>query len=315
MLFSFIAIVTILFLLFRTMPGGPTAAMGSAALSDAVRERVRQQYGLNQPLWVQYIKYWTQLLQGNLGQSYRYGEPVVNMLKIRATNTIAMMFPALVLGYGAATYIGAHAAWLRGTTLERGETVLIMVARATPIFWSSLALLYIFSFELNWFPLGGLRAVGTGYETQAEKFLSLDFLHHLVLPMTAIAIYYGAFPALLMRNNMLEVITEGYIDTARAKGISERRIMLRHAAHNAILPVVTAFTVNIGYALGGQVIVETVFSWPGLGLTMVDAALQSDYPLAQGTFLLLSVMVILLNFFADLIYNYIDPRIKVGMEE
>jgi peptide/nickel transport system permease protein len=150
------------------------------------------------------------------------------------------------------------------------------------------------------------------YTTNAEKFLSTDFLYHLVLPVFTLCTFYTGLPLLLMRNNLLEVLSEDYIKTARAKGLTERRILFRHAARNAILPVVTAFAIAIGFAVGGQVLIEQVYSWPGLGREMVQASLRSDYPLAQGAFMLLSVIVITMNFFADLTYSYLDPRVRLG---
>jgi peptide/nickel transport system permease protein len=225
---------------------------------------------------------------------------------------MSLMLTAFVISYTVGTYLGAQLGWLRGTTKERAGMLVVLLIRSTPVFWTGMIVLYLFSFQLDLFPLGGMRGFEASYTTNAEKFLSLDFLYHLVLPVFTLCTFYTGLPLLLMRNNLLEVLSEDYIDTARAKGLTDRRILLRHAARNAILPVVTAFAIAIGFAVGGQVLIETVYSWPGLGREMVKAALRSDYPLAQGAFVLLSIIVITMNFVADLTYSYLDPRVKLG---
>jgi ABC-type dipeptide/oligopeptide/nickel transport system permease component len=311
MVFSIFLITTVLFFLFRQIPGGPTAMMAPGTLPEDVRQQMIEQYGLNEPMWKQYLAYMTNFVQGNLGHSFYYGTEVTDKIKDRIINTLALMLTAILFSYALGIYLGAHLGWIRGTKLERVEMFLVLMARSTPVFWSGLVLLYIFSFELSLFPIGGIRSVSANPSGVVDKFVSMDFLHHLVLPMVTLSLFYTGLPLLLMRNNMLEVITEDYIETARAKGLPRRRIVFLHAARNAILPVVTAFAVAIGFSIGGQVIVETVFSWPGLGREMVQSALRNDYPMAQGTFLVLAVLVIVMNFIADIAYTYLDPRVSV----
>jgi peptide/nickel transport system permease protein len=315
MVFSIFLVATILFFLFRQIPGGPTAAMAPGTLPDNVRQEIIANYGLDEPLWKQYISFMVNLVQGNLGHSFYYSEPVTGKVLSRAVNTLALMLTAIFLSYAVGIYVGAHMGWIRGTKLERLEMFVVLAARSMPVFWTGLLVLYIFSFELSLFPVGGMRSITAGSpDGFTDKFLSVDFFHHLVLPTVALSLYYTGLPLLLMRNNMLEVITEGYIQTAKAKGLSRRRIVFVHAARNAILPVVTAFAIALGFSIGGQVLIETVFSWPGLGREMVSSALRSDYPMAQGAFLLLATMVIVMNFFADVAYTYLDPRVSVDGE-
>ncbi|UTF54778.1 ABC transporter permease [Natronosalvus rutilus] len=311
---SFFIVVTILFFLFRQVPGGPTAHLVATGVPQDVQERVIESYGLNEPLWKQYVLYITNVFQGDLGHSFYYNRPVIDIIGDRFYNTIILMMTAILLAYTVGTYIGAQLAWIRGSSMERKGMVAVLFFRSMPAFWTGILLLYIFAFQLELFPLGGVRGIDADYSTQLGKFLSVDFLHHLVLPVLSIAIFYVGFPILLMRSNMLEVLTETYIFTARAKGVAERRVMLSHAARNAILPIVTALGIEFGFAIGGQVLIETVFSWPGLGREMVDASLRNDYPLAQGTFILLSAMVISMNFMADLAYTYLDPRVELDQE-
>ncbi|MEF8789515.1 MAG: ABC transporter permease [Haloarculaceae archaeon] len=312
MVLSLFTVITVLFFLFRMVPGGPMAAITSPRMNEAARQAVIEQYGLNEPMWKQYLLYMVNVLQLDFGQSFYYGESVSSLVADRFLNTMSLMLTAFVISYTVGTYLGAQLGWLRGTTKERAGMLVVLLIRSTPVFWTGMIVLYLFSFQLDLFPLGGMRGFEASYTTNAEKFLSLDFLYHLVLPVFTLCTFYTGLPLLLMRNNLLEVLSEDYIDTARAKGLTDRRILLRHAARNAILPVVTAFAIAIGFAVGGQVLIETVYSWPGLGREMVKAALRSDYPLAQGAFVLLSIIVITMNFVADLTYSYLDPRVKLG---
>lgn len=311
MLVSLFTVITILFFLFRMVPGGPMSAIMSPRMTEAARQRVIEQFGLNEPLWKQYLLYMVQVAKLNFGQSFYYGQSVTSLIADRFYNTMSLMLTAFVISYTVGTYLGAQLGWLRGTSKERAGMFVVLLIRSTPVFWTGMIVLYLFSFKLNLFPLGGMRSVSASYAGPAGKFLSLDFLYHLVLPVFTLCTYYTGLPLLLMRNNLLEVLSEDYIDTARAKGLTNRRILLWHAARNAILPVVTAFAIAIGFAVGGQVLIETVFSWPGLGREMVKASLRSDYPVAQGAFVLLSVIVITMNFIADLAYTYLDPRVRL----
>ena len=309
---SLFIVATILFFLFRMVPGGPMSAIMSPRMTEAARQRVIENFGLNEPLWKQYLLYLWQLLHLNLGQSFYYGQSVKELIVDRFYNTMALMLTAFVISYTIGIYLGAQLGWVRGTAKERAGMVVVLLMRSTPVFWTGMIVLYLFAFELNMFPLGGMRSVGAEYSGVAAKFLSVDFLYHLVLPVFTLTTFYTGLPLLLMRNNLLEVLSEDYIDTARAKGLTNRRVLFRHAARNAVLPVVTAFAIAIGFAVGGQVLIETVFSWPGLGREMVKASLRSDYPVAQGAFLLLSTIVISMNFLADLAYTYLDPRVRLG---
>ncbi len=314
MAFSLFIVATVLFFLFRQIPGGPLAAMAppGGPLPDDTQERLAEQYGLNDPLWRQYLLFITNLLQGDLGVSFYYNSPVSEIIVDRAINTLGLMLIAIVLSYTVGIFLGAHLGWIRGSSLERVEMFIVLFVRSMPVFWTGLVVLYIFSFQLNLFPIGGMRTTGS----DATGIAALaDFLHHVALPTVALSLFYTGLPLLLMRNNMLEVITADYIQTARAKGLPRRRIIFQHAARNAVLPVVTAFAIAIGFSIGGQVLIEQVFSWPGLGREMVSSATRSDYPLAQGTFLVLAALVITMNFVADLAYTYLDPRVSVGGEE
>lgn len=309
---SLFVVITILFFLFRMVPGDPLAAMVSPRMTEDVRQQVIERFGLNEPLWKQYLLYLEGAVQADFGRSFYYNRPVREIVADRLLNTLSLMLSAFAVSYLIGTYAGAVLGWIRGTDMERSMMLGILVMRSTPVFWTGMVVLYIFSFQLGWFPIGGMRSVTAGYTSSVGKFLSMDFVYHLVLPVFTLSTYYTGLPLLLMRNNLLEVLSEDYIKTAKAKGISSRRVMLHHAARNALLPVVTAFAIAIGFAVGGQVLIETVFSWPGLGREMVKASLRADYPVAQGSFALLSVIVITMNFVADMAYTYLDPRVRLG---
>ena len=309
---SIFLIISGLFFLFRLVPGGPASTLIASGIPPQIKHRIIENYGLNQPLWKQYLLYLWNVAHGDFGRSFYYHRPVLGVIGSRLINTLTLMVTAIVIAYSVGTYLGAHLAWIRGKGMERASMVVVLLLRSMPVFWTAIVLLYIFSFQLNLFPLGGLRSVSANYSGIVGKYASFDFLHHLVLPVASVAIFYMGFPLLLMRNNLLEVLSEDYIKTAQAKGIPTRRVILNHAARNAMLPIVTALAIEFGFAIGGQVLIETVFSWPGIGREMVLAALRNDYPLAQGTFILLSLTVILMNFVADLTYSYLDPRVNLG---
>jgi len=312
MFLSLFVILSLIFFLFRQVPGGPSARLMSEQLSEQSRAALRAQYGLDKPIHKQYFLYIKNVFQLEFGRSFYYNRPVVEIIQDRFVNTLSLMFSALTVSYVVGTYLGAQLALVRGSKLERAEIVVVLLLRSTPVFWTGLVLLYIFSFELGWFPIGGMRSVTATYSGQFELFLSVDFFKHLVLPLVALSIFYTGLPLLLMRNNMLEILSANFMDTARAKGLSNWRVAIHHAARNAILPVITAFSVAMGAAVGGQVLIETVFSWPGLGREIVRASLQTDYPLVQAVFTLLAATVIFMNIVADIAYTYLDPRVSVG---
>ena len=200
----------------------------------------------------------------------------------------------------------------RGGVLDNVATVVGLVCQAAPPFVIGILLLMGLSYQLELFPSGGMFTAGTDPGSTWALVTSADFLHHLVLPTITITLLYVATPMLVMRDSMLEVLGSDFVEFARAKGLSPARVLFRHAARNSLLAVVTVSSLIVGFAIGGQVVIETVFSWPGMGKAMVDAALQHDYPVAQAAFFLLAAIVIGLNFLTDLSYSLLDPRIRLG---
>ncbi|MEP3279848.1 MAG: ABC transporter permease [Stappiaceae bacterium] len=304
------AVITILFLLFRLMPGSPMAAYIDPTFTVEQQQALMAQFGLDKPLWSQYLSYLGNLLQGEMGQSFRYKTPVSDRIWALLPNTLILTFTSLIIAYAFGILAGAYLAWRRGSMVEKLSLPAVLTTRAMPEFWLGMVLLAIFSFWLGWFPAGGTRTPGTDYTGFWDLYTSGDFIAHLTLPAATLAIYSQGLPLLLMRSNMLDVMKEDFVTMARVKGLSNWTVVVRHAARNALLPVMTSFAISVGYQLQGNVVVETVFSWPGLGRELVTAVAASDYPLAQGAFLMIAVVVILMNLIADLLYTFLDPRVS-----
>jgi peptide/nickel transport system permease protein len=227
-------------------------------------------------------------------------------------NSVILTLTSLIIAYIFGIVAGAYLAWRRGSWVEGMGIPLVLTTRAAPEFWLGMVLLAYFSFHLGWFPSGGANSSGSNWDSNWQRVTSLDYLSHLALPAITLAIYLQGLPLLLMRSNMLNVLQEEFITMARMKGLSTWTIVMRHAARNALLPVATAFALGIGGAVGGNVVVETVFSWPGIGRLLVNAVAASDYPLAQGAFLMITAVLVVMNFIADVTYHLLDPRVRVA---
>lgn len=308
-LLTFGVLVTLLFAMFRLLPGDPVAAMSSPEMTPSVRQDLVERFGLNRPLHIQYARFLGRLVAADFGVSFAYQRPVLPIVLERASNTVILIVLAFVISYGAGFGLGVIAAWKRGTMLDSLILFFVLGFRSAPMLWTGMMALFFFAHVWPIFPVGGMRSPGSVAVGFAAKYLSLDFVWHLVLPLGVSSLYFMGFPALLTRNAMLEVIGEDFIELARAKGQREIAVMFKHAARNAILPPVTAAAVFIGWAFGGILVVEYVFSWPGLGTEMVYAVGYRDYPLAQGCFTFIGILVLLSNLVADMLYAWLDPRI------
>jgi|AntDeeMinimDraft_4_1070355.scaffolds.fasta_scaffold04292_3 peptide/nickel transport system permease protein len=302
-------VASLMFVLFRLSPADPTATVISPALSPDVRASMAARYGLDQPLSVQYIHYLVNVLTFDFGQSFFLNRSVRAILVDRVTNTFVLMGTAVFFAFSLGTSMGAYAAWRNGSTFEKSVFLSAIVFRSIPSFLLGLLFLYVFAFELQWLPTGHMIGIENTATGKLETFFSVDFLTHLILPVVSLVPFIMAFPMLLMRTTMLEVREEDYITICRAKGVPGHRIFTRHAMRNSILPILTTMPIVLGASIAGNILIETIYSWPGIGRTLVQAVLQGDFPLAQGTFLLIAVVVIAGNFVVDLLYGYLDPRI------
>lgn len=310
MIFVLWAVASILFLMFRLMPGTPLAAYIDPTFTEEHQQLLLRHFGLDRPLHEQYFIFFGHLLQGDLGDSFFYRRPVGEVLMTAFPNTIVLTFSSLIIAYIFGVITGAVMAWKRGSWVEGVGIPIVLATRAAPEFWVGMLMLATFSFALGWFPGGGANSAGAQYDSEWARFFSADFLRHLALPAITLALYLQGMPLLLMRTNMLEVMQEDFVTMARMKGLSNWAIVIRHAARNALLPVVTTFALGVGHSVGGNVVIETVFSWPGLGRMLVEAVSSSDYPLAQGAFLLITAVLVVMNFVADLLYSVLDPRVS-----
>lgn len=304
-----LVVVTLLFLLFRLAPGNPLVAYIDPNFTEEQQEALLRRFGLDKPLPVQYLLYLGSLAQGEFGESFFQRKPVNEIIFEVLPNTLYLTFTSLLVAYIIGVIGGIILAWKRGSRFEQVGVTFTLMTRAAPDFWVGMILLAIFAFNLRWFPSSGATGAGVIYESEWDKLTSWDFWHHLILPATTLAIYLHGLPLLLMRSNMLEVLQNDFVTMGRLMGYSEWRVMVRHAARNALLPVVTALALGVGYSIGGNVVIENVFGWPGLGRTLVRAVAVNDYPLAQAAFLAIAVVMIAMNFLADILYGVLDPRV------
>lgn len=310
MILMILLVATVIFFLFRAMPGDPTAFVVDPSIPEEAREILKERYGLNGTKWDQYKVFIKDLVRLDLGNSFFYGRPVIKVIGERIPATLILMITGMIIAYGIGVFGGAWMAWKRGHILESTGITFALIFRSAPTFWVGLMAIIVFSVRLKWFPAQGMRTSGYTGETFREIFINLDFLKHLILPSIVAGLYFIATPLLIMRNSMLEVLSEDYIEMAKAKGLKEKRILYKHAARNALLPVVTAGALFLGAALGGMVLLEVVFSWPGLGREIVQAVTRHDYPLAQGAFIIMSMLMMVMNLAADILYAVLDPRIS-----
>lgn len=305
------AFVTLLFVLFRMVPGDPTSNFLMEYPDPEMREARIAELGLDQPLYIQYFEYLGQLLRFEFGDSATYNQPVGDIIVPFFMNTIVLMFTALIIAYTVGILFGAAMGWWRGSRFERGGIVAVLVARSSPEFWVGIILVSVFVFQLGWLPRSGIGGYGGELTMNfVDRYFNLDFLRHLILPALTGAFVYLATPALLMRNTMLDVLKADFIEIKKAEGLPEYTVLYKHAARNSVLPIVTVAAIATGAAMGGSVVIETVFRWPGMGREMVASVGRNDYPVAMATFFLMGTCVIVMNFVADLAYLYLDPRVK-----
>lgn len=283
----------IVFGILHIAPGDPATMLAGEDARPEDVAAIRANYGLDQPLHIQYAVWLANALHGDLGRSIVTRRPVLNEVLARLPSTIELAFSALLIAVLAGMAVGIISATRQYSLLDHATMVLALLGISVPVFWLGLVLIFIFSAELRWFPTGG---TGT--------------LQQLILPAFTLGAASTAIIARMTRSSMLEVIGQDYVRTARAKGLVEETVILRHALKNALIPVVTVIGLQFGYLLAGAVITETVFSRPGLGRLLVSSITSRDFPVVQGTLVLLSVSFVLINLLVDILYGFLDPRIR-----
>ena len=312
-LVTLMIILTINFFLPRLMPGDPflhlsgEAGMEIVTFTEEQREYFIAHYGLDRPLSEQYLRYLAALLRGDLGFSYYYNADVAGIILGRIPWTLLMVTAATFFSLLLGIFLGSFSAWRREAWQDKVTYLLIVIFSEIPVFLLGIMLLIVFAAGLGLFPLSGAITPFSGYTGFA---LTKDILHHAMLPVIALSLTRAGGIYLLVRNSLTTILAKDYMRTARAKGLSEGRIRYRHALKNAMLPLVTRVTMQLGGMVGGVVLVENIFAYPGLGRLMQEAVFVRDYPLLQGIFLVLAFSVLTANLLADLLYRFLDPRIR-----
>lgn len=300
-----LGVSVIVFGIASAMPGDAVLAMITAE-SPTSAELIairRGQLGLDDPLYLQYLNWLGQLLQGNMGVSYISGRPVAELIGERIPFTLQLMGAALVIAFVAGTALGVVSALKQYSVTDYGLTLVGFIGVSIPDFFLGLLLVYIFALELRLFPSSGIWTAG-------EPYTLLDNLRHLILPALALALFRAAIFMRYARSGMLEVLNQDYMRTAKAKGLKNRTVIMRHGLRNALIPLVTVFGFTLPVLFGGSVVIETIFQWPGIGLLFIDAVTNRDSPVIMGYVLITTVIVMAANLVTDLVYGILDPRVS-----
>jgi peptide/nickel transport system permease protein len=298
-----LGVSVIIFMVLHLSPGDPAEIMLGSQATQADLERLRAELGLTQPLHVQYVHWLGLVARGDLGRSIWMKRPVLGEVLTRFKATLVLTSAALVLSTAGGLALGITSAIRPNSALDRLSAVASLFGASMPVFWLGIVLMVIFALWLGWLPASGMFAPYGGGDLR-------DLLVHLALPAVTLAAASVTIIARLTRSTMLETLGQDYIRTARAKGVVERAVVLRHGLKNALIPIVTVVGVQAGYLLGGAVLTETVFAWPGVGTLMVQGILARDFPLVQGCVLVVALSFVVINLVVDLLYAWLDPRIR-----
>ena len=306
-----LAIIVLNFFLLNLAEGDAVDVLAGEAGSATPEymEQLRAKFGLDKPLPVQLLVYLKNVVTLDLGYSFRHDMPVSKLIVDRFWPTLLLMVSTIILAVGFGILLGLLAAVSLNTWKDAIITVFALITYATPLFWVGLMMIVVFSLNFGWFPTSGMENIAAFHEGFDRV---KDIAHHLVLPTITLSLFYLALYTRMMRASMLEQYGLDYVVTARAKGLTERRITFVHVLRNALLPVVTMAGVQVGALIGGSVIVESVFAWPGLGMLAFESLFARDLNLLLGIFLLSSALVVAVNLIVDVIYSFLDPRIEIG---
>jgi len=299
-----LGVVVVNFLLIQLAPGDPiTVLVGDNPVSEEYLNQIRAEFGLDKPVWEQLWIYVVQILHGNLGTSYSRHQPVTELLLDRAGNTLKLTLTAILLATVVGGLLGVLAARFRGRPIDAGTQTVTLLGFSVPEFWLGQILILLFAVNLQWLPSGGAYSIRTG---DAGFFATLNYL---ILPAVALSFRYVALISRMTRASLLEVSNADFVTAARARGLSDGGILRRHTLKNAAPPVITVIGYNFGFILGGSVMIETVFSWPGIGRLLYESIGSRDYPVLIGILLVISVTVVIANLITDIVHMLIDPRV------
>ncbi len=308
--FVFLFVVTLNFFLFRLIPGDPLAMLSRELVSDPeVRATIEHIYGLDKPLYVQYFDYMKSMVTFDFGNSFQYRQPVWPLLKQKIGHSMVLGVAAVPIGIALGLFGGIVAASRRGKRLDLILTSTTMLLYAIPTFWLGMIFLMVFGVKLGWAPFNGMYTSGVTFRTTWAYYK--DVLWHLAVPVLsyALAIYGGYL--MIMRGAMVDVYSEDYVLTARAKGLTEKQVRNRHVVPNAMLPSINMIIMSLAFMFTGAFSIEVLFTWPGMGRLMVDSVTRRDYPVLQASNYLIALVVVLASFVLDILYTYIDPRVKL----
>ena len=309
-----IGIASVTFFIVHIAPGDPMDVylekQYRKEVDPQVIELLRKKYGLDRPLPVQYVKWIGNLARGDLGESFRYRRPVAGLIAERIPYTLQLTVLALLLDALVGITLGIISAVKQYSAVDKTVTLGSLVLYSIPHFWLAVMLVLVFAVNLGWLPTSQTRSLD--YELLSASGKILDRFWHLVLPVFVLGVASAAGTARYMRNQLLEVLNEEYVIAARARGLPERRVILKHALRNALIPIVTIYGLQLPFVLGGAVLIEKVFAWPGMGLLSVEAIEARDYPIILATSMIAAVLVVLGNLLADVTYALVDPRVSFG---
>lgn len=307
---SFLIIASILFFLFRQVGDPLTIYATGGQMSQEQIAEIEASFGLNEPLYAQFISYLTNVMTLDFGESFFYRVPTVDIVFERLVNTLFLTVPSILIAYTVGVIGGVYLAYARNSFSGNIGLAVAIICRSTPRFWSGLILAWIFGMYFAVLPISGILPSGIEVNSRLDLLTIPEFYKHIILPIFSLSIYMIGLPLLLMRASVLDALNTDYVRVARAKGASERAVRYKHVARNAMLPVTTAFGIAVGFSFGGAVLVEVVYSYPGIGRLMVDSVERGDYPVAQFSFLIMAAMLLLMNFIVDLAYGYLDPTVR-----
>jgi peptide/nickel transport system permease protein len=299
----------VMFFALRMVPGGPLSVYARGQTTPAALAEIRKNLGLDEPMLTQYVRWLTRAVQGDLGLSYDTGRPVTTEILARLGPTLYLMGSTFILVLLISVPIGVISAVRQYSWIDIGITTFTFIGQALPVFWIGMMLILIFFRIPN--PInGGPLLPANGMNTTGAPFSLGDWIAHLILPMFTLALAWVSWYSRFLRSSMLDVIHEDYIRTARAKGVKERLVLFKHALKNAAIPLITVVTMDLPTLVGGALFVEIIFSWPGMGRLFYHAVERRDYPILMGTIMLSAVLIIMSNLLADIVYAYLDPRIR-----
>jgi peptide/nickel transport system permease protein len=322
LIFILVGVSILVFLMLRLIPGDPAQLLVGEYASPADVARIREKLGLDHSYLYQYYVYAKSLVKGDMGVSIRSNVPVVEEISVRFLATVELSIAAMIISTFVGIMAGVISSVRKYSFFDYGAMVMALVGISMPIFWLGLMLMYLFSVKWGILPMMGRFTMGLDHQSitglvvpdsllRGDLPLFFSSLKHLILPAFTLATIPMAIIARMTRSSMLEVMSKDYIRTARAKGLSQQTVIFKHALKNAFLPIITVIGLNFGLLLGGAVLTETIFSWPGLGRYVVDSLLARDYPAVQGCILLFAVIMVIVNLVVDILYFYVDPRLRI----